>query len=359
LLKLIIEKGGAMKTGTGQLVTTLRADLEKVPFLKILSWKKEARLGEFTPDIVIKMSLQAREQVIIAEIKDSGQPRFAREAVNQLFRYRDEVPDMYGIFMAPYISSQAASICEKAGIGYADLAGNCRLVFGQVYIERRDWPNPSVVKRELRSLFTPKAARILSVLFADPRRPWKVLDLAKEARVSLGQVSNVKTLLEDREWVERSSKGLRLSHPEDVLAAWVSSYSFGKNRIREYYSLQTTAEIEAGLSRICCETGISCALTGFSAAARLAPAVRSQRVMAYVDNRIEEIARRLELKEVPSGANVSLVEPADTGVFIGSREVEGQRIVSPVQLYLDLKSMKGRGEEAAEAILEKVIKPTW
>ena len=348
-----------MKESASRLVATFRAYLEKVPFLKIVSWKKEARLGEFTPAIVIRLSLPGGEQVIIAEIKNSGQPRLAREAVNQLFRYRDEIHGMYGVFMAPYISSQTASICEKAGIGYADLAGNCRLVFGQVYIERHDWPNPSIVRRELRSLFTAKAARILSVLLADPRRSWKVLPLAKEAGVSLGQASNVKKLLEDREWVERSTKGLRLSHPEDVLAAWASAYSFGKNRVRDYYSVLPPVEIEAKLKEVSRDMGISCALTGFSAAARLAPAVRSERVMAFVDSRIEEFARRLELKEVASGANLSLVEPADKGVFVGSREVEGQRIVSPVQLYLDLKSMKGRGEEAAEAILERVIKPTW
>ncbi len=212
-----------MKEDTGRLVATFRAYLEKVPFLKIVSWRKDARLGEFMPDMVIKISLATTERVIIAEIRSSGQPRIAREAVNQLFRYRDESPGMYGVFMAPYISSQAAAICDKGGIGYSDLAGNCRLVFGQVYIERRDWPNPSIEKRELRSLFTPKASRILSVLLADPKRSWKVLDLAKEAQVSLGQASNVKKLLEDREWVERSTKGIRLSHPDKLLAAWASA----------------------------------------------------------------------------------------------------------------------------------------
>lgn len=348
-----------MKEGTGQLAATFRGYLEKVPFLKIVSWKQEARLGEFIADIVIRLSLPAGEQVIIVETRSNGQPRLAREAVNQLFRYRDESPGMYGVFMAPYISSQAAAICENAGIGYADLAGNCRLAFGQIYIDRRDWPNPSIVRRELRSLFTAKASRILSVLLADPRRSWKVLDLAKEGRVSLGQASNVKKLLEDREWVERSAKGLRLSHPEDVLVAWVSAYSLSKKRIRDYYSPKDPAEIEARLSEVCREMGGTCALTGFSAAARLAPVVRSQRVMAYADSRIEELARRLELEEVSGGANVFLVEPVDKGVFIGSREIEGQRIVSPVQLYLDLKSMKGRGAEAAEAILERVIKPSW
>jgi hypothetical protein len=225
-----------MKEGSGRLVAAFRAYLEKVPFLKIVSWKKDARLGEFMPDLVIKISLATTEQVVIADIRSSGQPRIAREAVNQLYRYRDEAPCMYGVFMAPYITSQAAAICEKAGIGYSDLAGNCRLVFGQVYIERRDWPNPSIVKRELRSLFTPKASHILSVLLADPKRSWKVLDLAKEARVSLGQASNVKKLLEDREWAERSTKGLRLSQPDKLRAAWASADSFGKKRMATHHS---------------------------------------------------------------------------------------------------------------------------
>jgi len=218
-----------MQEGTGRLVATFRAYLENVPFLRIVSWKRDARLGEFTPDLVIKVSLATTEQVIIADIRSSGQPRIAREAVNQLYRYRDESPGMYGVFMAPFISSQAAAICEKSGIGYSDLAGNCRLVFGQVYIERRDWPNPSIVKRELRSLFTPKASRILSVLLADPKRSWKVLELAKEARVSLGQASNVKKLLEDREWIEQSAKWMGLSQPDKLRAAWADHNSTDKN----------------------------------------------------------------------------------------------------------------------------------
>jgi len=86
------------------------------------------------------------------------------------------------------------------------------------------------VKRELRSLFTPKASGVLSVLLADPKRWWKVLDLAKEARVSLGHVSNITQLLEDREWIERGSKGLRLSRPDEILAARTIADSFGINR---------------------------------------------------------------------------------------------------------------------------------
>jgi len=219
-----------MREGAARMTAAFRGYLEKVPFLKIVSWKNNARLGEFMPAMVIKVSLATTEQLIIADIRSNGQPRIARDVVNQLYRYHDAAPGMYGVFVAPYITSQTAIICEKAGIGYSDLAGNCRLVFGQVYVEMRDWPNPLIVKRELRSLFTPKASRILSVLLANPKRSWKVVDLAKEARVSLGQVSNVKKLLEDREWVEQSAKGVRLSQPDDLRAAWADHDSFSKKR---------------------------------------------------------------------------------------------------------------------------------
>ena len=51
--------------------------------------------------------------------------------------------------------------------------------------------------------------------------------------------------------------------------------------------------------------------------------------------------------------------PYDAGVYYDVTTKEGSRVVSPVQLYLDLIGFKGRGEEAAKALLEEVIKPLW
>jgi hypothetical protein len=67
----------------------------------------------------------------------------------------------------------------------------------------------------------------------------------------------------------------------------------------------------------------------------------------------------LSRKEVPSGANVTLLSPYDDGVFYGAAEVDGLRIASPVQVYLDLVGYRGRGEEAATFLLEQVIERTW
>ncbi|MDO9129159.1 MAG: type IV toxin-antitoxin system AbiEi family antitoxin, partial [Anaerolineales bacterium] len=96
----------------------------------------------------------------------------------------------------------------------------------------------------------------------------------------------------------------------------------------------------------------------FSGAARLAPAVRYQRAVAYVDSDPDSLTDSLGWKRVTSGANVSLLVPYDEGVFFDSREMDGMQLVTPVQIYLDLQNYRSRGQEAAQAI-RKVIDQSW
>jgi hypothetical protein len=332
----------------------LRSVLEKVPFLKIVSIDRE-RNGV---DFVVNLTINNNKQVLIVELKNNGQPRMAREAVNQLIRYRDSFPNAYSIFMAPYISPQAAEICLKDGVGYIDFAGNSYLSFGQVYIEQTGRPNPFKKKRGLTSLYSPKASRVLRVLMNNPGRNWKIQDLANEAKVSLGQIANVKKLLLDREWIAQQN-GFSLIEPWKLLEGWSEVYTYRKNQVRNFYSLQSIPEIEAEIAQVCNAKEIEYALTGFSAAARFAPAVRYNRAMAYVSNMPEDVLVMLNLKEVESGANVMLLGPYDEGVFYGTQVIDNIRIVSSLQIYLDLKGYKGRGEEAAEVLLRDVIKPRW
>ncbi|MDY6990637.1 MAG: type IV toxin-antitoxin system AbiEi family antitoxin [Thermodesulfobacteriota bacterium] len=340
----------------------LRSCLSKVPLLKIEGIKRvPSRDGvRPEPDFLFGLTLaHGAQQELVVEAKSNGQPRLAREAANQLVRYRDSYPEAYGVFIAPYISPKAAEICIQEDIGYADLSGNCRLCFAQVYIEREGKPNAFAEKRDLRSLFSPKAERVLRVLLNHPKRPWKIVELATEAQVSLGQVSNVKKLLNDREWIQVQSRGLILGEPQELLKEWAENYSFKRNVAKGFYSLKRVPEIEADLSEACRQKGLVCALTSFSGAARLAPAVRYQTVVAYIDEVGQDLAPLLGLKEVTTGANVTLLYPYDRGALYGAREVEGIQIVSPIQIYLDLQSVRGRGQEAAQALLEQVIRKRW
>jgi hypothetical protein len=337
----------------------LKTCLSKVPFLKIQDIQKQPERGDKRPDFLVRLALRNAEKNLIVEVKTNGQPRLAREAVNQLLRYLDVFPGGYGVFMAPYISPNASKICEKDGIGYVDLSGNCRLCFDQVYIEQEGNPNLFLKKRDLRSLYSPKAERILRVLLNNPQERWKIKTLSDEAGVSLGQVSNVKKLLNDREWIRTDREGFLLSAPEALLAEWSENYTYKKNSVRNYYLMKSVPEIEATIAEICSKKQLNYVLTGFSGVARLAPAVRYQRVFAYVEDTDEYITGIMNLKEVQSGANVSILIPYDQGVFYGALEVEGVKIASPIQIYLDLLGFRGRGEEAANALLEQKIKPLW
>ncbi|HXS21787.1 MAG TPA: hypothetical protein VN735_11180, partial [Steroidobacteraceae bacterium] len=76
---------------------------------------------------------------------------------------------------------------------------------------------PAVERHELKSLFKPKSAQVLTVMLREPARSWRVVELAEAADVSLGHVSNVRSGLIDHEWGQVSQQGLFLSAPHRLL----------------------------------------------------------------------------------------------------------------------------------------------
>ena len=339
------------------LVETLR----DVPFVKELNVKRNARLGRADIDLLVTLRHGEKRQRIVCEVKSSGQPRLAREACLHL-RHVIERND-YPVFMAPYISPEASAICVELGVGFLDFAGNGRLTFGEIYIKRSGYPNPSVARRELRSIYSPKAERVLRVLLTVGPCRWKTQQLADEAQVSLGQISNVKALLTDREWIDSDESGFGLrSFDHAVLPlvkGWSENYRLSRSEATEFYSMNKIPEIEGSLVETANKLGGELGFTLFSGAARFQPIVRYHKVSAYYLGNLSELAIQAGLKPVGTGANVTVFSPYDRGIFYGSRKIDQAPILSPVQLYLDLQQTKGRGEEAAAAILNEVVAPQW
>ncbi len=338
----------------------LRKTIQEISFIDLVEESREPLSAGGRWDWEIWLRLPDREVRLLVEVNNNGEPRVARHAANQLLRLQISLPGSYGVFVAPWISPSAAQICKEAQVGYLDLAGNCYISFGTVHIERDGNPNRLAEKRDLRSLYSPKASRILRVLLHNPQRLWKLQSLADEAQVSLGQAHKVKSLLADREWLQEEAKGIALRNPAELLAEWARNYSHRKNEARLFYILETVEKAEERLAATCSGSGIRYALAAFSAAARHAPFVRYQRAFAYIqEDRIAEIIQSLSLKEVTSGANLVLWKPYDEGVWYGTKEIAEISVTSNIQSYLDLQSLHERGEEAARFLLEQEIKPRW
>ncbi len=170
--------------------------LRQVPDAQV-SVSLQPMLGsEDKSDLLARFTHLGQETTLFAEVSRSGEPRYARSAFYRAFhrlaQYRQEAPSAFSVFIAPYLSPEAAEMCRAQGVGYLDFAGNCHLAFGGVYLHVEGKPNPAAQSRPLRSLYQPKAERVLRVLLTQPAKMWRLQALADEASVSVGQVFKVK-----------------------------------------------------------------------------------------------------------------------------------------------------------------------
>lgn len=343
----------------------LRNLLGRVPFLKVKSFQRAAEVFGSQPDWFVELELRDRPWVLAVEDKLDGQPRVVRNGLLQLQRFLDQTngTPCYGVMVAPFLSPESARLCTEAKVGYADLAGNARLSFDQVFIELQVADNPFRVKRHLRSLFTAKAGRILRVLLTPPLRAWKVAELETAAGVSLGQVSNVRKLLLDHEWAVVSDAGVRLSKPEELARAWQNSYEPRPRSREAAYTLLHGEALELAMRAALAEAGKGkhAVLASYSAARWFAPYARQATQFFYADDQGAEILKRhLQLQSVSRGENVVLLEPREDDAFSGCVEAAaGIWCSGLVQTWLDLSVAGERGGEAAEHLLREKLLPGW
>lgn len=303
--------------------------------------------------------------IVCVLTRASGEPRLIRESCARLLALINKSPEkdkLYPVVAATYISKRSAEICKEMNVGYLDLSGNCRFAFDSIFIEREVLENKKVEKRPLRSLFSPKSSRVVRIMLEDPPRTWQVQDLSETAEISIGLASKVKQKLLDLDFAMVAPGGLKLKEPEDVLQEWSREYSYRDNESLGCYGQGGMQELEEHLQKYCQLKNKSYALTLFSASNRIAPFVHGISMSsAFVDADLNQVAKDLGWKPVPSGANFLLLKPLDEFILRGARTSKDWTgtVVSDLQLYLDLASHKTRGQEAAEFLLEQKILPRW
>ena len=315
--------------------------------------KEPSRPG---PDLLVQAEIRGNPITLIAEAKSQGEPRYVRQAADQLREYASQFPGAYPIVVSTFISPQTAEILRSKDIGYFDLAGNALIDFGPLFIDVSGKPNRNPVQKTLRSLFANKSSRILRVLLTNPERSWTVQDLSAEAGVSIGLTSRLKQRLIDFELIPETKSGIKLTNPGELLDRWSKAYSYEKNEITKYYSSSTPSDIEKRVANFAGSGGTSYQLTMFSGAARVAPFVRYNFAAFYFSGSMLDLERELGIAPTSSGANVWVFQPFDDGVYYGMQNRDGVSVASNVQLYLDLINYKGRGEEQAAALRERALK---
>ena len=278
-----------------RVLEVLKNHLSAVPFLQFslgqdVKGRENGAAAGRVWDAVLHLRLPVGDVMAAVVFKNTGEVGNVRLGAQQLSEWRNlfvrdflalpKAPQFslpYGILTAPYISPRGAQLCRELGIGFCDLAGNCFLCFGQVFISRENWPNPA--KRTVTaSLWATKSERVLRVLLENPARVWKTQDLAGEAKVSTGLVSGVRSQLADREWIRSGDGGFCLREPLTLLQEWTGQRKLKRANVRLFYSLEKMGDIEKQFARWGEEHGQKVALSEYSGAARLAPYSRYARM---------------------------------------------------------------------------------
>jgi hypothetical protein len=277
------------------------------------------------------------------------------------------------VLAMPRVSSRIAALCHESGWSWYDLAGNCRLeIPGVLLIERSGNEPVKVPSRGGANLGTPAAARVVRALLAPENagRRWTqramVAHFADVTPVvpppSLALVNKVVQHLRDQAFLDQlPNRGFRVGDYEGLLQAWRTAYRFDRQVRRPYFTLLHGPALQDKLRSLDPDGHGHLAYAAFSAADIQAPAVRQPRTWVYVDPTIErEFASTTEAKPVDSGENLVVLVPDDAGVFYRV-ETGANRPprTNAVQTYIDLASSGGRGEEAAEAILQQRLRPVW
>ncbi|RCN58241.1 type IV toxin-antitoxin system AbiEi family antitoxin [Acidiferrobacter thiooxydans] len=356
----MLKQPESMKELEGRAAGALRALVGEIPALRLDKIELEPALPHHGIDIVARINVDDRPHMLVCEIQSSGQPRNVRGALLQLRNYvahlgEDAVP----IFIAPYLSPEAQALCKENKVGFIDLVGNARLVFDNVFIERRVAERPPADHRRLRSLFKPKSAQVLRVLLRDPKRAWRVTELAETAGVSLGHVSNVRAGLLDREWGRVSDQGLFLSEPDSLLNAWRDEYVAPEGERLAFYTILHGSAFEEAARQVlgAPPEKAKAVFASFSAAHWLAPYGRTGTQYFYADaSGLERLKERLQLSLSPKGENVVVTVPKDSGLFRDTVEpAPGAVCTGAIQTYLDLWVAGERGREAAEHLRQEKL----
>jgi len=327
---------------------------------KAKGWEEsaDAKIGSQTADLLVKFRLGEQEHALVVEVSSLGQPRQIRAAVTRLGEVRRELPGAHPVAAAVYIGPQSARILKGNNLGFIDLSGNCYLAFDNVLIEKEGKRNVRPSTRPLRSLFAPRATRVVRVLLAEPGRAWRLEELAKAAEVSLGHAHNVVKRLEELAWVERDdSQRIRLAKAADLLESWCESYTWRANDVASFLAPErVTRRFMAEVGRAAGAAGRRYAFTLSAGQSLVAPHARLAGVHCYLEGDPAPVAATLGLRPVAEAdGNVHFLAPYDPGVFYGALEKGGLKVACLPQLYADLVHHERSGREQAEHLRREAM----
>lgn len=232
-------------------------------------------------------------------------------------------------------------------------------------------PDEAAAERRMPHGFrwAPSSLEIAEWLLTDPpREAFNAREFADRSGWSYAQTTKVLRQLNARGWVKKTGgsrgvgSGWQLGDPDGLLEAWATYLvshrpeTVGAHRVLRDPMQFARTELAQTLS-----PAMQWALSGWAGLELAAPFVTTVPVIhvsvdtnALVDGRLRQAMRTLSLREVREGARIEFLALSKFSLSL-SHEFRGLPVVSPPRLYADLRTLGGRGDEAAEHLRQELI----
>lgn len=288
----------------------------------------------------------------------SGEPRLVRSLLPRLreLAYRR---DTWAGLAVPHMGPSGVKVCREAAVGYVDCCGNAYLRFNQVVVQISGNRNKFTTRKRPSTVFNDKATIPLRILLENPGKLVTTREIADRGGMSLGWVSQVLQQLHAEGYVaRRRGGGTRMIDPLRLIGDWLRQYTFEHNAVfpfrmqdaRAKDTLQRLRTLKPPLFE-------RYALTLAAAVDALTGERKAKQLHLYLpglahdkDRALEIWSDALHLRPAGHNANCFLVAPSYAhAAFFGMHRAEGLRVVSDLQLYLDLFHYNGAVLPKAQA----------
>lgn len=201
--------------------------------------------------------------------------------------------------------------------------------------------------------------RILLVNHLEKLPKMRPKTLAACAGISTAMGTKLLLKLAKTKYISFNRGGISLVNPMKLIKAWSYSRSIYEQEKIEFLAAERPQYVMLKIANRAREIKLPYAFTLFSATEHISPYVAPSATHIYI--------RKKDIKSWVSLFNNQNILPAegngnvicylvDENYFIGTKEIRDVSVINLAQLYVDLFSFGGRGEEAAEEIAKILIK---
>jgi hypothetical protein len=299
----------------------------------------------------------------LVEVKRTVTAAGLEHVLQQLERYAHGTKAK-PLLLSNYISPNLAERLIRAGVNFADAAGNVYLNWpAKLHIQIQGRKPTQIAEAKSERLTQPSGLRVLYALQTQPPENWGAYrDLARATGVALGSIAIVMRELKAKGYlVQESRDDWRLTQKRRLLDLWVEGFGarlrpnllIGRYQPGESNLEQTLQILQNELE----DKNISWALTGGFAADILTRHFRGEQLSFFAQEWPSDLIRRL--KWLPSDRGpVTVLRKFSPLVAFNLETPRSQPVAHPLLVYAEIIFQRRERElETAKIVYDKYLSP--